>query len=56
MLETLPIGETIRLVFMGDGNCAEKVWSFLGLSIPQQTLILFSALALASAFQLLRRS
>jgi len=55
MLETFPLSETIELVLMGDGNCAETVWTFMGLSIPTQTLILFIALLGASLFQLLRR-
>lgn len=56
MLDTLPLAETFRLVMMGDGNCAETVWTFLGLSIPQQTLGLFIALAALSLYQLFRRS
>ncbi|PLW68514.1 disulfide bond formation protein B [Pseudohalioglobus lutimaris] len=41
MLETLPFTETLSIVMMGDGNCAETMWTFMGLSIPEQTLILF---------------
>jgi protein dithiol:quinone oxidoreductase len=54
MLETLPLSETLAVVMMGDGNCAETVWTFLGLSIPEQTLGLFIVLAAASLFQLFR--
>jgi disulfide bond formation protein DsbB len=54
MLETLPLAETFSLVLMGDGNCAETVWTFMGLSIPQQTLILFAALLMVSLYQLFR--
>lgn len=54
MLETFPLSETLELILMGDGNCAEVVWTFMGLSIPEQTLILFSALTVANAWQLLR--
>lgn len=56
MLETFPLSETFQLVMMGDGNCADISWTFLGLSIPEQTLALFAILAGLSAFQLLRRS
>jgi len=42
-------------VMMGDGNCAEVVWSFMGLSIPEQTLIVFVVMAGVSVFQLLRK-
>ena len=44
MLETLPIGETLRIMLTGDGNCAEELWSFLGLSIPAWTLVVFLGL------------
>lgn len=55
LLETLPLREVFEVVMMGDGNCAETVWTFLGLSIPQQTLGLFVVLAGISLYQLLRR-
>jgi disulfide bond formation protein DsbB len=32
---------------MGDGNCAEVTWTFLGMSIPQMTLLLFIAMIVA---------
>lgn len=56
MLETLPFSETFAVVMMGDGNCAETVWTFAGLSIPAQTLILFVVLAGISLFQMLRKA
>lgn len=56
MLETLPLSETFTVVMMGDGNCADIVWSFLGLSIPQQTLLLFMVLGGISLFQLVRKA
>ncbi|WOJ97882.1 disulfide bond formation protein B [Congregibacter brevis] len=55
MLETLPFSETFSVVMMGDGNCAETVWTFMGLSIPEQTLALFVVLAGVSVFQLVRK-
>ena len=55
MLDTLPFRETLELVLMGDGNCAEVVWTFLGLSIPQQALLLFTGLVAANLWQLARR-
>jgi len=54
MLETLPFAETISLVLMGDGNCAETSWTLLGLSIPEQTLALFVVLLAVSLWQLVR--
>ena len=55
MLDVLPFSETLELVLMGDGNCADVVWTFLGLSIPEQSLILFSGLLVANLWQLLRK-
>jgi len=39
---------------MGDGNCAEVLWTFAGLSIPEQALLLFSILLGANIWQLWR--
>ena len=55
MLETLPLSETFALVMMGDGNCADTQWAFLGLSIPQQTLALFAVLVALGVWQTVRR-
>ncbi|MEH6583055.1 MAG: disulfide bond formation protein B [Halioglobus sp.] len=55
MLETLPFSETLSIVMMGDGNCADVVWTFMGLSIPELTLLLFTAITAACLWQILRR-
>jgi disulfide bond formation protein DsbB len=55
MLDTLPFSETLSLVLMGDGNCAETMWTFLGLTIPEQTMLLFIAATLTCLWQALRR-
>ncbi|MCY3804040.1 MAG: disulfide bond formation protein B [Gammaproteobacteria bacterium] len=44
MLETLPILEVAKKTFTASGSCAEVQWIFAGLTIPQQTLILFIGL------------
>jgi disulfide bond formation protein DsbB len=54
MLESLPFSETLTLVMMGDGNCADVQWTLLGLSIPEQALLLFAALLAANLWQLRR--
>jgi len=41
-------------VLMGDGNCAETAWTFLGFSIPEQTLALFCATIVISLWQATR--
>ena len=39
MLDTMPVLEVLREVFYGSGECAEVIWSFLGLSMPSWTLL-----------------
>jgi disulfide bond formation protein DsbB len=56
MLDTLPFSETLSIVLMGDGNCAETVWTFMGLSIPELTLMLFVSIAAIGLWQALRPS
>lgn len=41
MLDVFPLDDVIKRVFTGSGSCAEVDWTFLGLTIPQQTLLLF---------------
>ncbi|MCG3808697.1 disulfide bond formation protein B [Psychrobacter sp. Ps4] len=43
-LDTLPILQVFKEVFAGSGECASVEWTFMGLSIPEQSLILFSLL------------
>ena len=54
MLEHFPFSEALGLVLMGDGNCAEITWTFLGLSIPEQTLVVFSIAVLICLWQMVR--
>src|SRR5438034_10992654 len=54
MLDTLPLTETLRKVFEGSGECAEKSWEFLQLSIAGWTLVFFIAM-IAASFALIRR-
>tara|TARA_B100000446_G_C10408867_1_gene290254 strand:+ start:335 stop:634 length:300 start_codon:yes stop_codon:yes gene_type:complete len=44
LLETLPVLEVLLIAIKGDGNCAEVLWSFLGISIPGWLLIAFIVL------------
>ena len=46
MLDVMPLGDVLSRVFNGSGSCAEVSWTFLGLSIPEQTLGLFVLLLL----------
>ena len=46
-LDTLPMQQVLKEVFAGSGECAAIDWTFMGLSIPEQSLILFSVLIIA---------
>lgn len=52
MLETLPFSKLLNAVLQGDGHCAEIVWSFWGLSMPQWTRICFTIYALLAIVSL----
>jgi disulfide bond formation protein DsbB len=54
MLDTLPLTDVLRKVFEGSGECAEKGWEFLRLSIAGWTLVFFIAM-IAASFALIRR-
>lgn len=54
MLENFPFTEALELLLRGDGNCAEVVWRFLGLSIPSWTLVAFIGLLSINIWQWLR--
>lgn len=51
ILETFPLMEALSILLRGDGNCAEVSWTFLGLSIPGWTLLVFIAFAIAWVLQ-----
>lgn len=56
MLDTAPFLDVLRTVLLGDGNCAEVQWSFLGLSMPAWTLLWFIALGIGTLlFTMLKR-
>ena len=41
ILEVFPFADVLNALFMGDGNCAEIPWQFLGLSMAGWSLIFF---------------
>lgn len=55
MLETFPIGQTLRTMITGDGNCAEVVWTFVGFSMGEWSLLWFIFFTLVCFWQLLRK-
>ena len=54
MLDSLPLSDVVRKVFEGSGECAEKGWEFLHLSIAGWSLVFFVAMVTAT-FALVRR-
>lgn len=54
MLEMFPLMDTLKIMLSGDGNCAEVVWTFLGLSIPAWTLVAFLMIVATAVFQGIR--
>jgi len=51
VFENFPLMDTIKLMFNGSGECADILWTFLGLSIPGWTLVAFLGLAAVSLLQ-----
>ena len=56
MLDVFPLGETLKMVFTGSGECAEVDWTFLSLSIAEWSLICFVLFGTASVLNLARLS
>ena len=55
MLDSFPLSQVLPKIFKGEGDCAEVVWQFLGLSIPEWALLWFFAFAAAGLYVALRR-
>lgn len=51
IFENFPLMETVKLMLNGTGECAEVLWTFLGLSIPAWTFVAFVVLAITSLLQ-----
>ena len=45
MFENFPLEKALKLVFRGTGDCAAIDWTFLGLTIPQMSLLAFVGFA-----------
>ncbi len=54
MLDTLPLADVVLKTLAGSGECAEKCWVFLDLSIAGWTFVFFVSMIVA-AFALVRR-
>jgi len=56
MLDNFPLGDALKMVFTGSGECAEVVWQFLGLSMPMWVLVAVIGLAGAGFWNNLRNA
>ena len=54
ILEVFPFADVLNALFMGDGNCAEIPWQFLGLSMAGWSLIFFVLFMLLSVLVIFR--
>ena len=54
LVENFPLWEALSVLLQGDGNCADTVWTFLGLSIPGWTLVAFVVMGLYFVFLMIR--
>ena len=52
MLEVFPLTDVLVAMTSGTGDCAEVVWSFLGLSIPGWALVGFVGMFVVAMLQL----
>ena len=55
-MQTFPLQDVIQKVLHGSGECAKVDWVWLGLSLPEWTLLMFSGIVLVCGWQLLRKS
>ena len=54
MMDVFPMQNVIQQVLAGSGECAEMDWSFLGLSLPAWSLVVFSGLLVLALIQIFR--
>ena len=48
IIEVFPFADVLNALFMGDGNCAEIPWQFLGLSMAGWSFIWFGVIIILS--------
>ncbi len=53
--DTFPVMEALKMVFAGSGECADVVWSFLGLSMPAWVLISLVVVGIYGIWNNMRR-
>jgi disulfide bond formation protein DsbB len=48
IIDVFPFSDVLNALFMGDGNCAEIPWQFLGLSMAGWSFIWFGVIIILS--------
>jgi disulfide bond formation protein DsbB len=56
MLETMPMGDVLKQLMHGSGECAAKGWTFLTLGIPEWSLLCYLALGIWAALIAFRKT
>jgi disulfide bond formation protein DsbB len=56
MLEVFPLGDTLRMVLTGSGECAKIDWQLFGLSMPAWVLISIATVGVAGVIWNWRRT
>jgi len=50
MLDTMPFADVLKEIFYGSGECAEVDWTFLGLSMPNWSLLWYIGFTIVTIF------
>ena len=56
LFDSFNVGEAIKILIQGDGNCAAVQWTFIGISIPGWSLICFIAIVILSVLKIIRNN
>ena len=54
LFDRFPLFEALETIFNSTGECADISWTFLGLTIPQQTLLFFIVLLFLVLFAFIK--
>ena len=55
MLQSFPLADALPMIFQGAGDCTERAWTFLGLSIANWSLVSFSVVAVFALYLIFGR-
>jgi disulfide bond formation protein DsbB len=55
IIDNFPIADAISMVMRGSGECAEVVWTLMGLSIPGWTAVAFTAMLIVGVYALVMK-